>query len=251
MSEPSPGAGRSTGGRRQPGGQEPASWSGGGPGAGGHVARKRAERIRRAEQAAARIFAERGYDGANFDDIAQELGLRGPSLYHYFPSKEAMFLQCVETAAAEVIQRLETIAGGPGAPAERLRRLFAEQVLIEVRDYPAYVPLFLKMYVPVPRIQARLAELKRAHGDVMRRVALECARRRGMGGDEVRVALLAAFGALAYVQEWYQADGPLTPEELADALSRALVAPFAGQATAAGSTPGKKIYSALENLPGE
>ncbi|MGE5289981.1 MAG: TetR/AcrR family transcriptional regulator [Micromonosporaceae bacterium] len=227
MSEPSRGAERGSGRRRQPGRRTAATWSDATPGAGGRVARKRAERIRRAEEAAARIFAERGYDGANFDDIARELGLRGPSLYHYFPSKEAMFLQCVEHAAAEVIQRLEVIAGSPGPPAERLRRLFAEQVLIEVRDYPAYVPLFLKMYVPVPRIQARLAELKRAHGDVIRRVALECAQRRGMGSDEVRVGLLAAFGALAFVQEWYHADGPMSPEQLADALSRVLVAPFA------------------------
>lgn len=204
------------------------SWSSGGKGVDGHVARKRAERIRQAEEAAARIFAERGYDGANFDDIAQELGMRGPSLYHYFPSKEAMFLQCVEHAAAEVIQRLEAIADMPAAPAVRLRRMFAEQVLIEIRDYPAYVPLFLKMYVPVPRIRARLAELKRAHGDVMRRVALECARENGSGSDEIRVGLLAAFGALAYVQEWYRPDGPLSPEELADMLSRIVVAPFGG-----------------------
>lgn len=226
MSEPSPEAGRSTGGRRPAGRQAPVSWGSPGPG-GGHVARKRAERIRRAEEAAARVFAERGYDGANFDDIAGELGLRGPSLYHYFPSKEAMFLQCVEHAAAEVIARLEAIAAAPDPPAVRLQRMFAEQVLIEIRDYPAYVPLFLKMYVPVPRIQARLAELKRSHGDVLRRVALECARQNGMRAADVRVALLAAFGALAYVQEWYRGDGPMDPDELAGALSRTLVAPFA------------------------
>lgn len=227
MSEASPDAGRRAASRQAPGRQAPVSRDGRGVGGGGHVARKRAERIRRAEEAAARIFAERGYDGANFDDIASELGLRGSSLYYYFSSKEAMFLQCVEHAAAEVIQRLEAIAGTPDPPSVRLRRMFAEQVLIEIRDYPAYVPLFLKMYVPVPRIQERLAQLKRAHGDAMRRVALECAQENGMRAADMRVALLAAFGALAYVQEWYRSDGPLAPEELADALSRTLVAPFA------------------------
>lgn len=226
MSESLPDAASATDGPRLPAGRAPARLAGEGTGSSTHVARKRAERIRRAEEAAARVFAERGYDGANFDNIASELGLRGPSLYHYFPSKEAMFLQCVEHAAAEVIQRLEDIARAEEPPATRLRRMFAEQVLIELRDYPAYVPLFLKMYVPVPRIQARLAELKRAHGDVMRRVALECARDNGIRRADMRVALLAAFGALAYVQEWYSPDGPMTPEDLADALSRTLVTPF-------------------------
>lgn len=226
MSESLPDAASATHSRRLPAGRAAARSAGDRTGSSTHVARKRAERIRRAEEAAARVFAERGYDGANFDNIASELGLRGPSLYHYFPSKEAMFLQCVEHAAAEVIQRLEDIARAEEPPAVRLRRMFAEQVLIELRDYPAYVPLFLKMYVPVPRIQARLAELKRAHGDVMRRVALECARDNGMRRADMRVALLAAFGALAYVQEWYSPDGPMTPEDLADALSRTLVTPF-------------------------
>lgn len=210
MGEPSSGASR-------PGGQ---------PGPSAHVARKRADRIRRAEEAAARVFAERGYDRANFDEIAARLGLRGPSLYHYFPSKEEMFLQCLEHSAAEVMRRLETIASAAEPPTDRLRRMFAEQVLIEIRDYPAFVPLFLKMTVPVPRIQQRQAELRRAHGDIIRGVARECVRQAGRDWADSRVALMAAFGALAYVQEWYSPDGPLGPEALAEAVSATLVAPF-------------------------
>lgn len=192
----------------------------------GHVARKRAERIRRIEEAAARIFAERGYDRANFDDIASRLGLRGPSLYHYFGSKEELFLACVEYSAAEVMQRLEAIARQAEPPGVRLRRMFAEQVLIEVRDYPAFAPLFLKIYVPVPEISARLTEIKRAHGDIIRRVARECAAETGLDRGSTQVALMAAFGALAYVQEWYSPGGSLSAEDLADRLAATLVAPF-------------------------
>jgi AcrR family transcriptional regulator len=192
----------------------------------GHVARKRAERIRRVEEAAARIFAERGYDRANFDDIASHLGLRGPSLYHYFASKEEMFLACIEHSAAEVMRRLEEIARRAEPPGVRLRRMFAEQVLIEIRDYPAFAPLFFRVYVPVPRLRARLAEIKRAHGDIIRAVAAECAAENGQGKEATRVPLMAAFGALAYIQEWYSPDGPLHAEALADRLAGTLVAPF-------------------------
>jgi TetR/AcrR family transcriptional regulator, cholesterol catabolism regulator len=195
-------------------------------GASGHVARKRADRIRRVEEAAAHIFAERGYDRANFDDIARDLGLRGPSLYHYFASKEEMFLACVEHSAAEVMRRLAAIAGRDEPPAVRLRRMFAEQVLIEIRDYPAFAPLFFRVYVPVPRLQARVAEIKRAHGDIIRGVAAECAVEAGQGKEAARVALMAAFGALACIQEWYSADGPLSAEDLADQLAGTLMAAF-------------------------
>jgi hypothetical protein len=132
----------------------------------------------------------------------------------------------VEYSAAEVMQRLEAIARQAEPPGVRLRRMFAEQVLIEVRDFPAFAPLFLKVYVPVPEISARLTEIKRAHGDIIRRVARECAAETGLDRASTRVALMAAFGALAYVQEWYSPGGPLSAEDLADRLAATLVAPF-------------------------
>lgn len=195
-------------------------------GSSGRLTRKRAERIRRVEETAARMFAERGYDRANFDDIARDLGLRGPSLYYYFASKEEMFLACVEHSAAEVMRRLEGIARRAEPPIVRLRRMFAEQVLIEIRDYPSFAPLFFRVYVPEPRLRARLAEIKRAHGDIIRRVAAECAAEARQDGEAARVALMAAFGALAYIQEWYSPDGPMSVEDLADRLAATLVTPF-------------------------
>ena len=48
--------------------------------------------LRRSEEiidAAARVFAERGYHGTSTQAIADVLGMRQASLYYYFPSKEA------------------------------------------------------------------------------------------------------------------------------------------------------------------
>ena len=44
-------------------------------------------------EAAARVFAERGYHGASTQDIADVLGIRQASLYYYFPSKEVALEQ--------------------------------------------------------------------------------------------------------------------------------------------------------------
>jgi len=42
-------------------------------------------------RAAIKVFAQAGYTGASMDVIAAEAGLTKPTLYHYFPSKEALF----------------------------------------------------------------------------------------------------------------------------------------------------------------
>lgn len=56
-----------------------------------------ARRLELLRQAAA-IFAEAGYCGATMHELAARLGVTRPALYHYAPSKEALFEQCVAMA---------------------------------------------------------------------------------------------------------------------------------------------------------
>ena len=50
----------------------------------------------RLRTAAAELFAERGYAGASMTDIARRVGVRKPSLYNYYPSKEELFMELLE-----------------------------------------------------------------------------------------------------------------------------------------------------------
>lgn len=47
---------------------------------------------RRIREAAARLFARRGFHGTGMRHIAEEAGVSIGALYHYFPSKEDVFL---------------------------------------------------------------------------------------------------------------------------------------------------------------
>lgn len=193
---------------------------------GSRTQRKRVARMAKIERTAARLFAEKGYDGANLDDIAAELDLRGSSLYHYFSSKEDLFLRCLRHSADQVFARLRELASAQErgqAPSAVMRSLLREQILIEVRDYPEFVPLFFQTYVPVPELYREVLALRREHAEIFERVSAVQQDEAGLDPADVRVWLGTAFGALAYLPEWYDPSGPMGVDDLADRMSSALI----------------------------
>ncbi len=112
------------------------------PGAG--VADATKERIL---QAAAGVFAEKGYYGAAVDDIVRASDTSKGSFYFHFPSKRGIFTALLDHLTARLLQRVDEAitASGEGVdPAQRLdaalqavisafsrRRLLARLLLVE------------------------------------------------------------------------------------------------------------------------
>ncbi|MFC0336982.1 transcriptional regulator, TetR family [Kushneria avicenniae] len=70
-----------------------------------------------------RLFAEQGYEATPLSAIAREVGIRTPSLYNHFVSKEALFLGLVEEVEAEMLEVVEhSLTGGAGVE-QRLQNL--------------------------------------------------------------------------------------------------------------------------------
>jgi len=186
--------------------------------------RKRTERVQRILAAAAQVFAERGYKEANLELIAARLDMRGPSIYHYFQTKEDLYVQCVESLSAEIFQQLELIAKSDAPAIDRLRALFRQQVLQQLRDYyPHYIPLTITIQLTESRLQERLRETRAYHIGLFRRVAEEAASTGELPQDHWKLGLRLAFGALGFLHKWYQPDGAKTAEQLSDEIADALM----------------------------
>jgi TetR/AcrR family transcriptional regulator len=70
-------------------------------------------------------FAERGYSGARVDAIARRCGLAKNMLYHYFGSKEGLFIAVLERTYETLRARQRDFAIRGSDPAEAMRQLVA------------------------------------------------------------------------------------------------------------------------------
>ncbi|HEX8092704.1 TetR family transcriptional regulator [Jatrophihabitans sp.] len=75
-------------------------------------------------QAARKLFAERGYAGATIRAIAQEAGVDGALIHHFFASKEGVFAAAIEDTFAPSEMLPPVLQAGIEGMGERLVRTF-------------------------------------------------------------------------------------------------------------------------------
>lgn len=117
------------------------------------------------EQAAARLFARRGFAATTVDDIVREAGVTKPMLYRHFESKQELCVALLERCRADLIGApLARFAPGAGNPRAQLASMI-EAWLEQVERHPDATRL---LFTPmsgdpeVERVQRELYARQRA-----------------------------------------------------------------------------------------
>src|SRR5919109_2273321 len=71
---------------------------------------------------ARKLFAQKGYSGANTNELVERAKLTKGALYHHFANKRELYQAVVEDMEQELVERLEA-AGAGHEPWERLRAM--------------------------------------------------------------------------------------------------------------------------------
>lgn len=93
------------------------------------------DRRRQILETATRLFSERGYVQTSLLDIAEQIGITGPAIYHYYDSKKDILLEIREAIIDDAIARVEQVLEASPEPRqamETILRAHVETVLSNV-----------------------------------------------------------------------------------------------------------------------
>lgn len=187
--------------------------------------RHRTTVVRRAMlEAAAELFAERGYAGTNLRDVADALGMSRPGLYYHFPSKEKMLEAIIEELTLSAERQLAAVAENHDSDPEEALRLVVDITTQWLLDH--YV--FFRV---LDRSEAEIPAGLRMSNDASKRAILEyfvAIIDRGIAAGRFRpvdshVAALAISGMRNWAAWWFKPDGRLSTKEIAAIMAEMAV----------------------------
>ncbi|MGZ8362644.1 MAG: TetR/AcrR family transcriptional regulator [Caulobacteraceae bacterium] len=163
---------------------------------------------------AAELYAERGFLGASLADLADACDTSKSLIYHYFPSKEDILFEVMQSHIRSLVEAMEAVAGGAGAAPEKLRALTRAFMHLYL-GAGARQKVLLNDLSRLPEAnRALIVREQRSLVDFVARLLGDM--NPGMDANARRAAAMLYFGVINWTHTWYHPDGPITPDEVAD-----------------------------------
>jgi AcrR family transcriptional regulator len=187
---------------------------------------------KRVLDAAAAVFADRGFHRASVRDVVAEAGMSLAGMYHYFPSKADLLHEIAVRAFDSLLARLDSAP--PGTPRQRLT-MFVRNHLSFFLSRPHEMKVLVRETECLPEpLAAEVAERKRRYyqrcHDILRE--MDAGRR---DEDDLRLATLALFGMLNWTYSWYRPERDGSAERLTERMLALFLDGFLGRSVPGGN----------------
>lgn len=177
---------------------------------------KRGEERRRSLVAgAATLFDEVGYHRASVEDVAEACGIRKPTLYHYFKSKEEI-LFWIHDEFIDLLIAKQNAREPLGLSSEQGLLEIMADILELVRTHNSHVRVFFEHHRELAENHKAAIREKRELYEMSVQRVIQAGIDNGEFRDvDVRTVTLTLAGMCNWAYQWYDPNGPKTSREVA------------------------------------
>jgi AcrR family transcriptional regulator len=171
---------------------------------------------------AGHVLQKQGIRGATLGAIAKQADVDRATIYYYFPDKFDIIRAVVKDALQDMLNNLDREDARGGSPSERLRACCRAVMSAQERHYP-YLYVFLKEGMSSEVVDTRLQEDFLFSGLRCKQL-LQQIIQEGIDAGEfdasihVKIITNMIVGMLNWTHDWFQPDGRLSGEEVADQM---------------------------------
>jgi AcrR family transcriptional regulator len=178
------------------------------------------QKLREICSVAARVFYEKGYDGASMQDIAEAVGLTKAGLYHHVSSKDMLLSEIMnygmDILDETVVAKVKDIAD----PREKLRQTIIGHIDLVVRGRDREITVILHENRSLKGgLRIQINARKRGYIDYLEDLIARVQEQSGRPPKlSPHIAAFAVLGMINWLYQWYDEEGPVKEEEIARAF---------------------------------
>jgi AcrR family transcriptional regulator len=173
------------------------------------------EKRTKIREAAARLFAEKGFENTTTRDIAGAAGINNAALYYYFDNKEQLLYQILEEVIRTALEKITEIEQRPRPLQEKLALILRIHTRTAI-DFDKMKLLVHEQRSLSPEHRQELKERQRLYVSRLIGVLQQLRDRGEMLDLDLTVCAYAFFGMVSWAYRWYRPDGKVKLEELSE-----------------------------------
>src|SRR5258708_14038565 len=168
---------------------------------------------------AARVFSEKGFEGASIRDISRASVVYLAGLYYYFESKQKLLYLIQSNAFTSILERLQERLKSARKPKERLRILISNHI-----EYFLCNPIEMKVMAHEEDAledpyRKEVLEIKRRYYEIARGIFDELRREGQVARINPRVAVLRLFGMMNWFYKQHNPEVDPQAEVLGETIA--------------------------------
>ena len=149
------------------------------------------------------VFRRDGYDTGSLDDVAEQLGLRKSSLYHYVGSKAELLFLVFDRAISIALDRLEELTS-IADPEERLRALITHQVALITGEPQMFAVFFDSRPRLAPDYERDIRAKERRYIRIYAEAIAAASEAGVIPAVDPRYGAQGLLGMLIWVYKWFE-----------------------------------------------
>jgi len=192
-------------------------------------------------RASVQLFLEHGYARTAVNEIADQLKITKPALYHYFRNKEDILLECYRCGCLLIRESMDEIAAQGGTGLEKVAAFIRSYLEIITVDFGRAV-IRLDDAELSGKARVEIRSYKREIDRRLRSFIQQGIEDGSIAATDPKLAAFAIAGALNWTSAWYRPGGTLSAEDVAVSFVALLTG---GLASGAPRTAGRPAQPTL------